>query len=136
MANSPASSPGVMAQRPDAVSARIAPYTGRSSLILFGGLALILVNAVASYEGHAIIAAIDPIWPAPSSAQAHTSLLDLVAQAVMLGLLLLVASIDDEAGSFALLFLAALWLGWLLVNRAGIVALVGLLSGGKGTKTA
>ena len=125
-----ANSPGVMAQRPDVVSARSAPYTARTSRILYGGLALMLLNAVGSYEGHAVIRAIDPLWPAPTGGMAHTSLLDLLAQLFMLGILVVIGSVSDEAGSFALLFVIALWAGWLLLNRAGIIAVVGLLSGG------
>lgn len=123
-----ASSPGVMAQRPDPVTARIAPYTGRSSLILFGGLALIGLNALASYEGHNFLRVLVPAWPAPNSRDSHTSLLDLGAQVILLMILLVIASVSDEGGSFALLFLMALWLGWLFVNRAWFIGLGALFT--------
>ena len=123
----------VMAQPPDAVQARIAPFTGRTSLFLFGGITLMLANLLLAPQGWAIAQALFPTLPkaSPSGTGPAVSLLDLVGQAVLLGALLLVGSVSDEAGTFALVFLAALWLAFLYSNRS---LLTGLL--GKATPTA
>jgi hypothetical protein len=109
---------GVMAQRPDPVQARIAPYTGQTSLFLFGAVLLIVANFALSAQGSQLLAAILPGWRANPNARNQTSLLDLVGQVIILGALLLIGSVSEEAGTFALVFLAALWLGFLYSNRA------------------
>lgn len=125
----PSNQLGQMQRRPDPVTARIAPYTGRTGLVLvFGGL-LIGVNTLGSYEGHAILHGLAPAWPGPASGQEQLTLLDVVAQLVMLAVLFIIAGVSEEGGNFAVIFLAALWLGWLFVNRAWVTGVVGLLSG-------
>lgn len=114
-----------MAQPPDAVQARIAPYTGQSSLFLFGGITLIAANLILSQQGWAIITAVFPRLPAQAPSQTHTSVLDLVGQVILLGALLLVGSVSEEAGTFALVFLAALWLGFLYSHRSLFTGLLG-----------
>jgi hypothetical protein len=115
-----------MAQPPDAVQARIAPYTGRTSLFLFGGITLILANLVLSPQGWAIVTALFPSAERQASVASHpTSVLDLVGQVIILGALLLVGSVSDEAGTFALVFLAALWLGFLYSHRSLFAGLLG-----------
>lgn len=108
-----------MAQPPDPVQARIAPYTGRTSLFLFGGITLILANLLLSPQGWAIATALFPTLPkaSPTGSGPAVSVLDLVGQAILLGALLLVGSVSDEAGTFALIFLAALWLAFLYSHR-------------------
>ena len=69
-----------------------------------------------------------PRLPAEAPAQTQTSVLDLVGQVILLGALLLVGSVSDEAGTFALWFLAALWLGFLYSHRSLFTGLLG--SGG------
>ena len=120
------SGPGVMAQRPDPVQARIAPYTGKSSLFLFGGISLILANLLLTQQGWTIWTAFIPVAPkTPPTSATNTSLLGLAGQVVILGALLLVGSVSDEGATFALVFLAALWLGFFYHHRD---LLSGLLS--------
>lgn len=116
-----------MAQPPDAVQARIAPFTGRTSLFLFGGITLMLANLLLAPQGWAIAQALFPTLPkaSPSGTGPAVSLLDLVGQAVLLGALLLVGSVSDEAGTFALVFLAALWLAFLYSHRTLFSGLLG-----------
>lgn len=116
-----------MAQPPDAVQARIAPYTGRTSLFLFGGITLILANLLLSPQGWAIATALAPSLTnsKPPSAGPAVSVLDLVGQVILLGALLLVGSVSDEAGTFALIFLAALWLAFLYSHRRLFSGLLG-----------
>ena len=121
-----------MAQPPDAVQARIAPYTGQSSLFLFGGVTLIAANLLLSQQGWTITRAVFPRLPAQASSQTQTSVLDLVGQVILLGALLLVGSVSEEAGTFALVFLAALWLGFLYSHRN---LFTGLLGAGGSTAT-
>ncbi|HEY7975352.1 MAG TPA: hypothetical protein VID72_08425 [Ktedonobacterales bacterium] len=116
---------GVMAQRPDPVQARIAPYTGKSSLFLFGGISLILANLLLTQQGWTIATALLPAAPKAPASATNTSLLGLAGQVVILGALLLVGSVSDEGATFALLFLAALWLGFFYHHRD---LLSGLLS--------
>lgn len=121
-----------MAQPPDPVQARIAPYTGRTSLFLFGGITLILANLVLSPQGWQVATALFPSLPAQPTAVAQsagTSVLDLVGQTVLLGALLLVGSVSDEGGTFALVFLAALWLVFLYAHRSLFSGLLGKASG-------
>ena len=114
-----------MAQPPDAVQARIAPYTGRTSLFLFGGITLILANLLLSQQGWTVARALFPSLPQSAASSGQTSVLDLVGQAIILGALLLVGSVSDEAGTFALVFLAALWLGFLYQHRTLFQGLLG-----------
>lgn len=116
-----------MAQPPDAVQARIAPYTGRTSLFLFGGITLILANLLLSQQGWQVARALFPSLPQSAASSGQTSVLDLVGQMVLLGALLLVGSVSDEAGTFALVFLAALWLGFFYQHRALFTGLSGAL---------
>ena len=117
----------VMAQPPDAVQARIAPFTGRTSLFLFGGITLMLANLLLAPQGWAIAQALFPTLPkaSPSGTGPAVSLLDLIGQAVLLGALLLVGSVSDEAGTFALIFLAALWLAFFYSHRSLLTGLLG-----------
>lgn len=117
----------VMAQPPDAVQARIAPFTGRTSLFLFGGITLMLANLLLAPQGWAIAQALFPTLPkaSPSGTGPAVSVLDLVGQAVLLGALLLVGSVSDEAGTFALIFLAALWLAFFYSHRSLLTGLLG-----------
>jgi len=115
----------VMAQPPDAVQARIAPYTGRTSLFLFGGITLIAANLLLSQQGWSIARALFPTLPGVAPTGTQTSVLDLVGQVILLGALLLVGSVSDEAGTFALVFLAALWLGFLYSHRSLVSGLLG-----------
>ena len=117
----------VMAQPPDAVQARIARFTGRTSLFLFGGITLMLANLLLSPQGWAIAQALFPTLPkaSPSGTGPAVSVLDLVGQAVLLGALLLVGSVSDEAGTFALIFLAALWLAFFYSHRSLLTGLLG-----------
>lgn len=118
----------VMAQPPDPVQARIAPYTGRTSLFLFGGITLIVANLLLSPQGWAIATALIPALPKQPTAVAQsagTSVLDLIGQTVLLGALLLVGSVSDEGGTFALVFLAALWLAFLYTHRVLFSGLLG-----------
>ena len=117
----------VMAQPPDAVQARIAPFTGRTSLFLFGGITLMLANLLLSPQGWAIAQALFPTLPkaSPSGTGPAVSVLDLVGQAVLLWALLLVGSVSDEAGTFALIFLAALWLAFFYSHRSLLTGLLG-----------
>lgn len=118
----------VMAQPPDPVQARIAPYTGRTSLFLFGGITLIVANLLLSPQGWAVATALAPSLPKQPTAVAQsagTSVLDLIGQTVLLGALLLVGSVSDEAGTFALVFLAALWLAFLYTHRVLFSGLLG-----------
>ena len=120
-----------MAQRPDPVQARIAPYTGRTSLFLFGGITLILANFLLSQQGWALVTAFLPSASGsqpPGGQASSVSLLDLGGQALMLGALLVIGSVSDEAGNFALIFLAALWLGFLFSKRALFTGLLGQAS--------
>jgi hypothetical protein len=116
---------GVMAQRPDPVQARIAPYTGKTSLFLTGGITLIAVNFLLTQQGWTIATALLPAAPRAPASATNTSLLGLAGQVVILGALLLVGSVSDEGATFALLFLAALWLGFFYHHRD---LLSGLLS--------
>lgn len=121
-------SAGVMAQRPDPVQARIAPYTGKSSLFLFGGISLIAVNFLLTQQGWTVATALIPMMRTnpPASVQANSlSWLGLLGEGVLLGALLLVGSVSDEGATFALVFLAALWLGFFYHHRD---LLSGLLS--------
>jgi hypothetical protein len=119
---------GVMAQRPDPVQARIAPYTGKTSLFLTGGITLIAVNFLLTQQGWTIATALVPPMRSnpPASVQANSlNWLGLVGQVVILGALLLVGSVSDEGATFALLFLAALWAAFFYHHRD---LLSGLLS--------
>ena len=107
-----ASTQGVMAQAPDPIRARIAPFTNQTSLLVVGGVTLIAVN-----------------FFTPVAKDHQLSVLDLAFQAGGLVLLLLIASISEEGGSFALLFLAALWLGWFYTHRAFFASLGAATSG-------
>lgn len=120
---------GTMAQPPDAVSAKIAPYTGRTSLLIFGGAALILVNVLTSGEGMTIAHAVTPLFPAPNQTANHVSVLDIGLQIGGLLLLVIIASVSDDGGSFAMLFLLALWLGWLYTHRAFFAGVAQIASG-------
>lgn len=102
---------GVMAQSPDPIQAKILPLTNQTSLILVGGLVLMGLNFGAS-----------------GTTGPRTSVLDLGLQAGGLVLLLLIASVSPEGGTFAVLLIAALWLGYLYSHRATI-AQVGKLTG-------
>lgn len=116
-----------MAQPPDAVQARIAPYTGQSSLFLFGAVTLILANLLLSPQGWAILAALVPgLTKQGPSGGSPTSWFGLVGEIVLLGALLLIGSVSEDAGTFALVLLAALWLVFLLNHQALII---GLFSG-------
>jgi hypothetical protein len=116
-----------MAQPPDAVQARIAPYTGQSSLFLFGAVTLILANLLLSPQGWAILAAFVPGLPKQSpSSGSPTSWFGLIGEIVLLGALLLIGSVSEDAGTFALVLLAALWLVFLLNHQALVI---GLFSG-------
>lgn len=126
---------GVMAQRPDPIKARIAPFTNRTSLLVGGGVTLIVLNLVTSAEGVNILRAFGPSFPAPGPNANHTTVLDVFLQVAGLGLLVLIASVSDEGGTFALLFLAAIWLAFLYANRAWISGLANAVTPG-GSSTA
>lgn len=113
-----ATTQGVMAQAPDPIRARIAPFTNQTSLLVVGGVTLIAVNF---------------FTPVPKDHQ--LSVLDLAFQAGGLVLLLLIASVSEEGGSFALLFLAALWLGWFYTHRGWFASLAAATSGSKSSNS-
>jgi hypothetical protein len=108
---------GNMAQAPGYVEAQIAPYTSRTSLLLFGGLILIALNWVTSNGAAAFDAAVGLKNTGSITTGPAVSVLDAVLQAVGLGLLVLIASVSDDGGTFAILFLAALWVAWLYAHR-------------------
>lgn len=118
-----------MNQPPDAVQAKIAPYTGRTSLFLFGGFSLIALNLALSRNGWEALRAIFPRLPSGAAPAASVSLLDLVAQLAILGALLLIGGVSDEAGTLALVFLAALWLLFLYSHRGLFSSLAGGAAG-------
>ena len=105
---------------------RIAPYVNRQSLILVGGLLLMVLNLLGSAEGQTVLTAFNPNYRPATASATHTSVVDLGAQLVLLLVLILIASLSDEGGTFALIFLAALWLGWLFMNRAWFAGLASL----------
>ena len=92
------------------------PDVNRTSLILFGGLVLIALNYITVNVG--AIRAIFVKGAAP--AQPAYGYIDYGWQLLGLGLLTLLAEYGgDAAGSASLLFLAALWLLWLVVHFGG-----------------
>jgi len=89
------------------------PAVNRTSLVLFGGLALIVLNLF-WVNGGGLIAAI--FHPGANGMQ-FTQLQDTGLQVLGLALLTLLAEYGGEnAGTAALLFLAALWILWLLTH--------------------
>jgi len=89
------------------------PAVNRTSLVLFGGLALIVLNLF-WVNGGGLIAAI--FHPGSNGVQ-FTQLQDAGLQMLGLALLTLLAEYGGEnAGTAALLFLAALWILWLLTH--------------------
>ena len=90
------------------------PAVNRTSLVLFAGLALILLNLF-WVNGGGIIAAI--FHPGSSGVQ-FTQLSDTGWQVLGLGGLTLAANYGGEnAGTAALLFIGALWILWLIAHR-------------------
>jgi len=89
------------------------PSVNRTSLVLFGGLALIVLNLFWVNGGSLIQAIFHP----GSSGVQFTQLRDTGLQVLGLALLTLLAEYGGEnAGTAALFFLAALWLLWLLTH--------------------
>ena len=89
------------------------PAVNRTSLVLFGGLALIVLNLFWVNGGGLIQAIFHP----GSSGVQFTQLRDTGLQVLGLALLTLMAEYGGEnAGTAALFFLAALWLLWLLTH--------------------
>lgn len=95
-------------------TAPVAPFLDRSAGILALGGGLILVNFLTS-DG-------SPLWKAitsgtaptiQSTANAPTALKGLALQSLMLGILYVLAKLDEDAGSFGLTFVLALWGLWL-----------------------
>lgn len=111
--------PGMMAQQPSNVTTTVAPGANRQGWVFGLGLGLILVNFFFTSEGGDVLSALIP-GHSPSSGQPHTNLVDTIGQGLMLLILVAIAGIDDTAGSAALLFVVALWLGWLL-SHIGLV---------------
>lgn len=91
------------------------PDVNRSSLVFFGGLALILLQ----FYWQNGSAALDAVFHKGAGRVQFVSLSDTGLQVVGLALLTLMAEYGGEgAGSAALLFVGALWLLWLL-NHLG-----------------
>jgi len=91
------------------------PSVNRTSLVLFGGLALIVVNLF--WVNGGIGAIFQGIFHRGSPGVAFTNLTDTGWQLFGLALLTLAAEyFGENAGTSALLFLAALWLLWLMVH--------------------
>lgn len=109
--------------RADAVQEHIAPYAGRTSLFLFAGISLILANLVLSQQGWALVRSVFPTLPNEPATMQQTSVVGIVGESALLGGLLIVASVSDEGGTLALVFIAALWLVFIFHHR-------GLFTGG------
>src|SRR5690242_11798799 len=89
------------------------PAVNRTSLVLFGGLALIVLNLFWVNGGSLIQAIFHP----GSRGIEFTQLTDTGLQVLGVALLTLLAEYGGEnAGTAALFFLAALWLLWLLTH--------------------
>ena len=102
-----------MRMSPQVAQQNLLPDINRSSLVFFGGLALIIANLVAS-NGHVLWDQLAGKHPDPTNIQ---DLRDTGIQIVMLALLTLLAEYGgDGAGSAALLFILALWLLWLVTH--------------------
>lgn len=89
------------------------PAVNRTTLVFFAGFALIVLNFYWE-NGGAVLAAIFH----PGASVQVVSMQDTGVQVLGLALLTLAAEYGGEnAGSAALLFVAALWILWLLAHR-------------------
>ncbi len=108
-----------MRMNPQAAQVSALPSVNRTSLILFAGLALILVNFWLVNGSNFLNLFFKP----GTQAQPSYGYIDLGVQALGLFLLVLLSEYGgDGAGAFALVFLAALWLLWLLGHVGGLGA--------------
>ena len=90
------------------------PNVNRTSLVLFAGAVLIILNFLAVNGGGFLAGIFKKGATAQQPAYGYT---DVGWQIVGLALLTIMAEYGgDAAGSAALLFLAALWLLWLVVH--------------------
>lgn len=104
-----------MRMSPQVAQQNLLPDINRSSLVFFGGLALIVANLFAT-NGHVLWDQLAGKHPDPANIQ---GLRDTGFQILGLALLTLLAQYGgDSAGSAALWFILALWLLW-LVNHFG-----------------
>lgn len=103
---------------PNAVQTRIAEGTNPVSLVLVGGLVLMGVN-----------------FFLPATGPGQLSVLDLGLQGAMLLLLILIASVSAEGATFAVIFVAALWLGFLYTHRSFFAGLDQLAGGGSSSSS-
>lgn len=115
----------------------VLPSVNRSSLVFFAGAALVVLNFYWS-NGGALTGA---IFHKGGGAPQLTGIADVALQIIGLAILTLMAEYGgDGAGSFALVFLAALWLLWLVVHfrtkpaSGGNSAATGASGGARGVK--
>lgn len=103
-----------MRMPPEAAQQSFLPAVNRSSLVFFGGAALIVLNLYWVNGGQLI----NSVFVHNQGAEAPmVGVLDAGLQLLGLGVLTLLAEYGgDGAGSFALLFILALWLLWLLAH--------------------
>lgn len=103
-----------MRMPPQAQNTPALPDVNRTSLVFFGGAALILLN-FATVEGFSQIGAL--IFHKGAKASPTYAVKDVGLQVLGLAILSLMAEYGgDGAGTFALLFVAALWLLWLVAH--------------------
>lgn len=101
-----------MRMPPQAAQQQALPDVNRTSLVFFLGAALILLN-FATVNGFTPLGNL--IFRKGAKVQQMNNLTDLGLQALGLAILSLMAEYGgDGAGTFALLFVLALWLLWLL----------------------
>lgn len=90
------------------------PDVNRTSLVFFGGAALIVTNAFVANDINPLV---NLIFKKGAKVQPVYGFFDFGLQLLGLALLSLMAEYGgDGAGTFALTFVAALWLLWLLVH--------------------
>ena len=100
-----------MRMPPDVANQPAFPDVNRASLVFFGGVALMVLNFY-WVNGSALTRA---IFSKGQGGQPLYGYTDVGLQVLGLFLLVLMAEYGGEgASTFALLFLVALWLGWLI----------------------
>jgi len=102
-----------MRMSPEAAQQPALPDVARGPLVFFLGVSLVLVNFYLS-NGQAFV---DSIFHKGAKPTQFVSLADTGAQIAMVGVLVLLAQYGGEgAGSFALVFIIALWLLFLVIH--------------------
>ena len=100
----------------------------RSNAVLFLGLTLLVVNLWLTPEWLNVIRSAFKLSPKQrtDTSAPPVTVIDLSLQGLLVLLLWALAKAGEEAGNLALLFLLALWLGWLLTNGPHLAAALGV----------